>query len=610
MRRTVTVRAALALSWRAGWCALTGRLAVALLAGAAPVAAAWLLRAVLDELAAGRTADLTLLVIALAVAGGLPTLLTYPAQYLTARSSRAVQRHASTELYSAVSRLGGLRKLEDPGFQDRLNLAQQASQSGAGDLFSNGLSIVQSGLTLAGFLGALFALSPVLGAIVLAAAVPGGYVEIGLARQRVDMLTGVSQSQRRQYAYATLLASSAAAKEIRLFGLGSFFRLRLLGELRRIQRAQDRIDRKTLAVYLSFGLVSTTIAGGGLWWAVLAASRGRLTVGDVAILLVALTSATMALSMIANEAAVALQALLMFGSYQEIVTLPPDLPQPARPVRARPLRRGIEFEDVWFRYAPDLPWALRGVSFLLPHGHTVALAGRNGSGKSTLVKLLCRFYDPDRGRILWDGTDLRDMDLAGLRDRISAVFQDYMTYELTARENIAAGDLAAGRQQARVERAAERAGVGGVLSSLPRGYDTLLTRMYLDPAEAGDPQAGVLLSGGQWQRVALARAFLRQGRDLVILDEPSSGLDAEAEAEIHAGLRAHRDSATALLITHRLNATRDADHILVLAGGAVAEQGDHASLLARGGIYARLFALQAQGFAGAGLQRQGPGSDG
>jgi ATP-binding cassette, subfamily B, bacterial len=310
----------------------------------------------------------------------------------------------------------------------------------------------------------------------------------------------------------------------------------------------------------------------------------------------ALGAAGSSLSTIVSNAATAYQAVLTFRCYTDIVAEGPDLALSADPAPALPLRRGIEFDDVWFRYGPDRPWALRGVSFFVPCGQGLALVGRNGAGKSTLVKLMCRFYDPDRGRILWDGVDVRDMDLAGLRDRISAVFQDYMSYELSARENIAVGDLSLAEQDDSLAAAAGLAGIHDVLAGLPKGYDTLLTRTYYDLEDMQDPRIGVLLSGGQWQRVALARSFLRGGRDLVILDEPSSGLDAEAEHEIHSGLRAHRAERTTMLISHRLNAVRDADNIVVLVGGEVAEQGDHDALMARGGTYARLFSLQAQGF--------------
>jgi ATP-binding cassette subfamily B protein len=260
------------------------------------------------------------------------------------------------------------------------------------------------------------------------------------------------------------------------------------------------------------------------------------------------------------------------------------------------LRRGIELRDVWFRYDDEHPWVLRGVSLFIPQGIAVALVGLNGAGKSTLVKLLCRFYDPTRGAILWDGEDLRTVDLAELRGRIGAVFQDYMTYDLSATENVAVGDLSALDDQSRVHAAARRAGIHEVLEKLPQGYETPLTRSFFGGSDEKEDQAGVRLSGGQWQRVALARAFLRDRRDLMILDEPSAGLDAEAEHEVHSRLRAHRAGQTSLLISHRLGTIRDAEQIVVLADGVIVEQGIHADLVSAGGAYARLFALQAAGY--------------
>jgi ATP-binding cassette subfamily B protein len=274
----------------------------------------------------------------------------------------------------------------------------------------------------------------------------------------------------------------------------------------------------------------------------------------------------------------------------------PDLPIDPRPRPVPPLRRGIELRDVWFRYDDEHPWVLRGVSLFIPQGIAVALVGLNGAGKSTLVKLLCRFYDPTRGAILWDGEDLRTVDLAELRGRIGAVFQDYMTYDLSATENVAVGDLSALDDQSRVHAAARRAGIHEVLEKLPQGYETPLTRSFFGGSDEKEDQAGVRLSGGQWQRVALARAFLRDRRDLMILDEPSAGLDAEAEHEVHSRLRAHRAGQTSLLISHRLGTIRDAEQIVVLADGVIVEQGIHADLVSAGGAYARLFALQAAGY--------------
>jgi ABC-type multidrug transport system fused ATPase/permease subunit len=229
-------------------------------------------------------------------------------------------------------------------------------------------------------------------------------------------------------------------------------------------------------------------------------------------------------------------------------------------------------------------------------GVQTSLVGVNGAGKSTLVKLICRFYDPVRGAILWDGTNVRDFDITDLRERIGAVFQDYMHYDLTARENIGLGALTALSEPARIEEAAVRAGVHEGIRALPNGYEMLLSRMFFTESEKDDPVTGVSLSGGQWRRLALARSLLRADADLIVLDEPSAGLDARAEHEMHASLRDLRRGRTSLLISHRMGAVRDADLIVVLSDGRVAEQGRHDDLLRAGGVYAELFTLRAAGY--------------
>jgi ATP-binding cassette subfamily B protein len=303
-----------------------------------------------------------------------------------------------------------------------------------------------------------------------------------------------------------------------------------------------------------------------------------------------------ALAATVDNAANARQALLLFAHHERVMSLPGDLPAPGEPQRLPALRRGIELHDVWFRYDESHPWVLRGVDLTIPHGASVALVGLNGAGKSTLIKLLCRFYDPSRGAILWDGIDIRDVPPAELRARMGVLFQDYMSYDLTAAENIGVGEVEAMSDRARLQAAAELAGAHETVQALPRGYDTMLSRVFFGPEDDDDPQAGVTLSGGQWQRLALARALVRERRDLLILDEPSSGLDAQAEYEVHRRLREHRADNTSLLVSHRLGAVRDADLIVVLGDGRIIERGTHDELIALGGRYARLFATQASGY--------------
>ncbi len=594
---TRTLLGSIARCWRAGRILVAVEVVTALLTGLAPVATAWLLRAILDELAVGHPRHLIGLAVLLASAGGVNTLLPNADRYAQAQLTRAVTRTGTAELYTSVTEIRGLRKLEDPAFQDRLRVAGQVGAPAPAQVVNGGIEVLRSGLTLAGFLGTLIVLSPPMAAVVLFAAVPAIYLQRGIARRQAALFSGISHAQRRQYFYSSLLANLAAAKELRLLGLGEFFRARMLGELVETQQASQRVDRRTLTSEACLASIGALVAAAGLLWAAWQAGAGRLSVGDMSVFVVALGSVSSAVQGLISSAAMTYQSLLMVQGYHEVLAAGPDMPVAAAPVTPGPLRYGIELDDVWFRYSPDGPWVLRGLSCFIPHGQAVAIVGKNGSGKSTLVKLLCRFYDPERGSIRWDGTDLRELDLDALRNRISVVFQDYMTYELSAAENIAVGDLELADQPDALTAAAEQADVHATLEALPRGYQTLLTRSFMDTAaDDKDPQAGVLLSGGQWQRVALARAFLRGGRDLMILDEPSSGLDPEAERTIHTTLAATRAGRASVLISHRLNAVRDAGHILVLADGVLSEQGDHDTLMARQGLYARLFSMQARGY--------------
>ncbi|MBM7772263.1 ATP-binding cassette subfamily B protein [Actinokineospora baliensis] len=591
------VREALGLTWRAGRATTLAFIVLTVITSGVPVAVAWLTKVLIDLLVAGGAAVDSVLVpgVLLAVSGLLAGLLPQAILYTHKELERRVGLVAQDRLFAATERFVGLARFEDPRFVDRLRLALQHGGATPGVVVSTVLSLGSTALRAVGFLASLVLLATWLPFAALASALPALAGEIWLAKRRAALHWELGPVERREMFYRALLTDVQAAKEIRLFGTGAHLRARMQRQRTHTNGEQRRMDRGELWVQLAAGAVTAGFAGGVLLWAVVAATGGRITVGDVSLVVAAIAGVQAAASMLVRDLGNSHKQLLLFNHYREVVGSDSDLPVAARPVAVQPLRRGIEFRDVWFRYSPNHAWVLRGVSFTVAHGASLGLVGRNGAGKSTLVKLLCRMYDPDRGAILWDGVDIREIDPAELRSRIGAVFQDYMNYDLTAAENIALGDLERGADRDAVRAAGGRAGADDFVSAMPKGYDTLLSRVFFqgDTHRGG---SGMTLSGGQWQRLALARAYLRGERDLLILDEPSSGLDAEAEYRVHTDLREHRAGRTSVLISHRLGAVRDADLLVVLDEGQVVESGTHDELMARDGLYAGMFGSQAEGY--------------
>lgn len=589
---------ALAIARRAAPAQLAGYLAASVVGGLTPLAVAWLTKAVVDRLSVDTVswADIAGLAATLAVVGIVAALAPHALRYLRLELERRVRLDCKGRLYAAVDRFVGLGRFEDPAFLDHLQTAQSAGINGPGEVVDSGLGILRSLITVLGFAGTLLLLGPWVAVVVLSSAVPAMMAEVAVSRRRAAMVGRIGPAQRRELFFSSLLTNPDAAKEVRLFGVGRYLWRRMTTEIETINREHRRVDRRELAVQAALALLSAAVTGGLLLFAVRSAVRGELSVGDVVLVVAAVASVQTALAGLVTDTVSSYQALLLFRHYLIVVDAGPDLPLSPCPRPVPALRHGIELRDVWFRYADGQPWVLRGVNLLIPAGLTTAVVGLNGAGKSTLVKLLCRLYDPTRGAVLWDGVDVREFDPAQLRGRVRTVFQDALAYELTARENIAMGDLTALTDQARIEAAARTAGVHDVLNKLPRGYETLLTRIFFAESDQGDPETGMVLSGGQQQRLALARGLILGASDLLILDEPSSALDAEAEHDVHTRLRAARRGRTGVLISHRLGVVREADSIVVLADGVISERGSHDELIAEGGAYAALFELQAAGY--------------
>ncbi|MEV0645121.1 ABC transporter ATP-binding protein [Phytomonospora sp. NPDC050363] len=591
---------AVALTWRAGPYAASINLVITVLQGLLPAVIASLTALLLTGIQHPEPSrpDPMLLVTGIAVAGVILVVLPYLSTYTDARVRRQLTLVVQDKLFAAVNRFGGMMRFENPAFLDRLRLAQQAAMTAPDQVTGSLFQIVQGTLSVVSFLGVLIVISPIMAAITVVAAIPVLIVQIVISRERVEMMWKISPRNRRQLFYQMLLLDLAAVKEVRLFGLGDFLLGRLRTETAAINIAEEKVERRSLLFQTPLGGLSAIIAGGGLLWIVAGAVRGDFTIGDVSIFVAAVAGVQGALSGIVSSLSQAHHALLLFGHFVDVSDMDSDLPPVSDPKKIGSLKDGIELSDVWFRYTDDGPWILKGVDLTIPSGQSLALVGLNGAGKSTMVKLLCRLYDPTKGAIRWDGVDIREIDPADLRTRISAVFQDYMSYDLTAAENIGVGDLAHIGDRERIVEAAHKADAHDKVTELAHGYDTMLSRIFFQGEDNDDPEQGVSLSGGQWQRIALARALMRAKRDLLILDEPSSGLDAAAEQAVHDKLREYRTGATSVLISHRLGAVRHADRIVVLAEGRIIESGDHDELLRLDGEYARLFNIQAANYTG------------
>ncbi|HET8729173.1 MAG TPA: ABC transporter ATP-binding protein, partial [Alphaproteobacteria bacterium] len=464
----------------------------------------------------------------------------------------------SVELMEHTARLD-LRHLEQADYQDRLERARrQASNRSTvlSQIFNQGQSLV----TVMALAAGLFVYAPLLIPLLAISLGPAVWGELRFNRLAY-WLSHNRSPERRQLEYLRQLGASAEnAKEVKLFGLGRFLtgRFETLSAQILAENSRMAIRRSGWAAALS--AVSTATYYAAFAYIVWRTLHGEFTIGDLVFLSGSFGSLNSYLQQILiGFTQIAGQSLYLddlFSFFEiEPTVLDPANPKPF-PV---PLREGIVFDNVGFRYPGSDQWALRGLSFTIPAGRTLALVGENGAGKTTVVKLLTRLYDPDEGRILVDGIDLKDFSSDDLRRHIGVIFQDFLRYSFTAAENVGVGRVDAAADRPRIETAAERSLADTAIRRLPQGYDQMLGRVF-----AG----GQDLSGGEWQKVALARAYMREA-EVVILDEPTAALDARAEAEVFTRFKGLAAGTTAVLISHRFSTVRMADRIVVIEAGKV-----------------------------------------
>ncbi|MFJ3880853.1 ABC transporter ATP-binding protein [Streptomyces sp. NPDC090077] len=571
-------------------------LLASLAGGALPPLMAWGVKLLIESLTdtGPATSQGALAVTLIAASGAGSLFFPHVASYAQAHLDRAVERHMQTEIFGRLSRINRLSAFEDPAFLNRVNLAHRTAHSVPTQVVGGVFGSLQSATAITGFAVALFAVQPAILLLVLAAAALVVVTGLVTSRLSAQAMQQTMTAARRQAFYTTMLTSSATVKDVMMLGLGGFWLRRLDGELQSSHDALAAVDRKSLARQIPVLLVHAAVVAGAMLWVASEVIAARLSVGDVTVVLSGIAGVTANSAATAKTAGNAVKGFVLFDDYLAVVDLPVEEP-PGSAVSPAPLSERISVSDLWFRYSPTSDWVLRGVSFDLMPGTTTALVGVNGCGKSTLVKLLSGLYGPTRGVIRWDGVAVDRFDPSSYRNHTATVFQDFAAYDLSAAENIGIGDHSSSHDRERIRRAAEGAGVHEFVAALPQSYDTFLSRAFLsNPTAEHTPP--VSLSGGQWQRLAVARAFMRDDRSLVIMDEPGSGLDAAAEAEMAGRLRSFAPQAAKLIVSHRMNSVRTADHIIVLKDGAVVEAGRHEGLMAQGGEYRRLFEAQASGY--------------
>ncbi len=545
--------------------------------GAPTTLGGWLTSDLLDRLLWLLAAEFALAVLS-DLLGRLVSLLdSLLAEKFSIATSVRLMEHAATL---------DLEDFEDSELQDKLDRARRQT-TGRMVLMTQLSGQAQDIVTIIAFAAGLVVYAPWLILLLIIALVPAFLGESHFNAQSYALMYARTPEQREIDYVRQIGASAENAKEVKIFGLNAF----LIERFRQLATGFYQANRSLAIRRASWGGALTALGTAGYYvaYAYLAwrTLTGEFTIGDLTFLAGSFRRLrTLLEGLLIGFSQTAGQALYLDDLFS-FFTIQPEIHSPPNPLPfPSPIRQGFTFEDVGFIYPGAEHWAVRHLSFTLKAGETLALVGENGAGKTTLVKLLARLYDPDEGRILLDGHDLKEFDLDELRANIGVIFQDFVRYHLTAAENIAVGRIEARDDQARIEQAAIASLADEVIRKLPMGYDQVIGKRF---------KTGVDLSGGEWQKVAIARAYMRDAQ-LLILDEPTAALDARSEFGVFQRFKELSEGKTAVLISHRFSSVRLADRILVMANGEVEALGTHEELLAQGGRYAELFELQAAGY--------------
>jgi len=570
---------------------------VALLIGQAviPASMAWVGKLIVDAVVqaarTGARADERRVVEYVLIEFGLmvvSTVLSRGQALLRDLMRASLGNHVNTMILEKAATLE-LRHFEDADTYDKMQNARREASVRPLSLVLELASLGQQLLILISYAALLARLSWWSTLVIVAASLPAFFAEARFSGESFRLNSWRAPEGRRQNYLEWILTRDSHVKEVKIFGLAPLVLGRYRALFDKFYSEDRRLALRKSAAGLLLGALSLLAFYASYLFMADRAARARITLGDLTLYLAAFRQGQAAI----QSALASIGSLYEDGLFVSNLFSYLDIPTAGELPRARPSSAAkgrsqlIEFREVAFRYPGSDREALHGVNLRIEPGEKLALVGDNGAGKSTLIKLLLRLYDPTQGAILYGGVDLRDFDPRDLRDRIGVLFQDYVKYQFTALENVGLGEVRAISDRPRIDAAVDRAGARTVVDELPQKLDTMLGGWF---------EEGHELSGGQWQKIALARAFMRDRAELLVLDEPTASLDAEAEHDLFLRLKALAADRSAILISHRFSTVRTADRIAVLQGGRIAELGSHEALLAEDGRYAHLFRLQASGY--------------
>ena len=591
-KRKLLLKESIALVWKssAGWA--TANVIITVFRSVLPLAMIYFVKVLIDiitsEVSKGGGASYQIIlwpVIAVVLAFLLDEIFSDIGNFVKKKQSYLLEGYMNDLLHEKSITLD-LEHFERPEYYDHLSRASREAPWRPNSIVNNILSVLRGFISLILMAGLIAGLHWAFAVLLLVINIPGVWLRIHYSSLLYTIHRKQTPEARKTAYFNWLLTGERPSRELRLFGLGQYFRSLFITNFQKQKEEEINILKKRTLIELSASLLKALAIFITILFIARNAIRSEITLGEMAMYLLAFRQGMIFIKDIFNSTAGLYEDSLFIKDVFEFLKLKEKIIVPANAWKPVTLNNSIVVENLSFSYPGSEKPVLKDISFEIRKGEIVALVGNNGAGKSTLVRLLCRLYDPGSGVIKWDGQNIKEIDPLEYRKMFSVIFQDFMLYNLSARENISLGDINKNYSSTKVKKAAEEAGIHSLISQLPKGYDTVIGHLFDDSKE---------LSWGEWQKIALARALFRSS-PVLILDEPVSALDAETEYDIFNRFRKTTIDKTCLLISHRLTNVTIADRIIVLNNGAIEESGTHNELMNNGGLYHKLFKMQGTRF--------------